>query len=78
MEYIEYLQNRLPYQAAGVPFLLERKHACLYYKPGKGKTYPCIEATRDIDKSMNGNARVLVMSTAQYETCGMLKLYHKR
>ena len=64
MEYIEYLQNRLPYQAAGVPFLLERKHACLYYKPGKGKTYPCIEATRDIDKSMNGNARVLVMSTA--------------
>lgn len=64
MEYVEYLQNRLPYQAAGVPFLLERKHACLYYKPGKGKTYPCIEATRDIDKSMNGNARVLVMSTA--------------
>ena len=37
MNYNEYLQNERPYQEYGCNFLLERKHACLFYKPGKGK-----------------------------------------
>ena len=64
MEYSEYLENRRDYQELGHLFLLERKHACLFYKPGKGKTYPCIDALRDVDASLNGNARVLILSTA--------------
>lgn len=46
MLYNEYLQNRKYYQLIGRDFLLEMKHACLFYKPGKGKTYPCVEAAR--------------------------------
>ena len=64
MLYSEYLQNRYAYQEAGYLFLLERKHACLYYKPGKGKTYPTIDALRDVDKSKGGKAKVLILSTA--------------
>lgn len=64
MLYSEYLQNRYAYQEAGYLFLLERKHACLYYKPGKGKTYPTIDALRDVDKSKGGKANVLILSTA--------------
>lgn len=64
MEYTEYLKNKKSYQEAGELFLLERKHACLYYKPGKGKTYPCIDAIRTIDQNLNGNAKVLILSTA--------------
>lgn len=64
MEYKEYLEKKRDYQYRGHEFLLEMKHACLFYKPGKGKTYPCIDAIRDIDKSLNGNAKVLILSTA--------------
>ena len=64
MLYVDYLNNRKSYQEAGVLLLLERKHACLFYKPGKGKTYPTVEAARAVDKAMNGNAKVLVLSTA--------------
>lgn len=64
MLYDEYLQKRKSYQEQGVLLLLERKHACLFYKPGKGKTYPTVEAAREVDKAMNGNAKVLVLSTA--------------
>lgn len=64
MLYDEYLTCKKPYQEDGYLFLLERKHACLFYKPGKGKTFPCIDAIRDIDKSKNGNARILILSTA--------------
>ena len=64
MTYREYLNCKKPYQEYGSLFLLERKHACLYYKPGKGKTFPCIDAVREIDKSKNGKANVLVLSTA--------------
>lgn len=64
MQYTEYLNNKMSYQEAGSLFLLERKHACLFYKPGKGKTYPCIDAIRDIDLQKNGKAKVLVLSTA--------------
>lgn len=64
MLYSEYLESRRDYQEFGHLFLLERKHACLYYKPGKGKTYPCIDAMRDVDKMKNGKAKVLILSTA--------------
>ena len=64
MLYSEYQTCKKPYQEYGALFLLERKHACLFYKPGKGKTFPCIDAIRDIDKSKKGNARVLILSTA--------------
>ena len=64
MLYNDYLIHRKPYQESGVLLLLERKHACLFYKPGKGKTYPTVEAAREVDKAMNGNAKVLVLSTA--------------
>lgn len=62
MLYNEYLKKRKTYQAFGAEFLLEKKHACLFYKPGLGKTYPAIEATREIVKS--GKNKVLVLSTA--------------
>lgn len=64
MLYSEYLNCRKKYQEDGHLFLLERKRACLYYKPGKGKTYPCIDALRDVDKAMDGKAKVLILSTA--------------
>lgn len=64
MEYSEYLLNKRDYQEEGHLLLLERKHACLFYKPGKGKTYPCIDAIRDIDASKPNGAKVLILSTA--------------
>lgn len=64
MDYITYTICRKPYQEAGSLLLLEKKHACLFYKAGKGKTYPCVDAARDIDKKLGGNANVLVLSTA--------------
>ena len=64
MTYKEYLENRRAYQEDGYLFLLESKHACLYYKPGLGKTFPCIDAIRDVDASKNGKANVLILSTA--------------
>ena len=64
MLYNDYLNNKRPYQEAGMLLLLERKHACLFYKPGKGKTYPTVDAAREVDKYMNGKAKVLVLSTA--------------
>lgn len=64
MLYTEYLQNRRDYQELGYLFLLEKKHCCLYYKPGKGKTYPCVDAIREVDKMKKGNAKVLILSTA--------------
>ena len=67
MLYNEYLKNKYDYQEQGRLLLLERKHAFLYYKPGKGKTYPCIDAIRDIvadRKNKNLSTSVLVLSTA--------------
>lgn len=64
MLYDEYLIKRKDYQEVGHIFLLEMKHCCLYYKPGKGKTYPAVDALRDIDKSKHNNAAVLILSTA--------------
>ena len=64
MDYKEYLENKRDYQEQGAIFLLEKKHCCLFYKPGKGKTYPCIDAIREVDKMKNGKAKVLILSTA--------------
>lgn len=64
MLYSEYLKEKRPYQEFGHLFLLEQKHACLFYKPGKGKTYPAIDAIRDVDENRNGKAKVLILSTA--------------
>ena len=64
MLYSEYLKNKYAYQEMGHLFLLERKHCCLYYKPGKGKTYPTIDALRDVDAMKNYKANVLILSTA--------------
>lgn len=63
MLYSDYLNNKRDYQEAGHLFLLERKHACLFYKPGKGKTYPCIDALRDVAASKD-TCKVLILSTA--------------
>ena len=35
----------------------------VHYKPGKGKTYPCIDALRDVDAELNHKAKVLILST---------------
>lgn len=64
MLYNEYLTEKKDYQEVGHLLLLEKKHACLFYKPGKGKTYPTIDAMRDVDEQFSGSARVLVLSTA--------------
>lgn len=68
MEYTEYLTKKRPYQEEGTRLLLERKHACLFYKPGKGKTYPTIDALRDVTKYIkdteNRDAIILILSTA--------------
>lgn len=64
MTYKEYLKNKRPYQKCGHLLLLNQKHACLFFRPGKGKSFPCIDAIRDVDKMKNYNAKVLIMSTA--------------
>jgi len=60
MTYEEYLLNKRSYQEDGEILLMTEKHACLFYKPGKGKTYPAITAMRNV--AMNG--KVLILSTA--------------
>ena len=64
MDYHEYIENRRGYQEDGYRLLLERKHACLFYEPGKGKTYPCIDAMLDVNSCKNDNAKILILSTA--------------
>lgn len=46
MLYKDYINNRFQYQEMGRDLLLEKKHACLFYSPGKGKTYPVIDALK--------------------------------
>ena len=57
----DYKRNKFQYQEDGEILLLKQKHACLYYEPGKGKTYPAIAALLQVatDKS-----NVLILSTA--------------
>ena len=61
MLYSEYLTKRKQYQEEGRDLLLSKKHACLFFSPGKGKTFPVIEALQQIDKEKNG-ASVLIIS----------------
>lgn len=67
MLYKDYLTNKRPYQEYGHMFLLEQKHCCLYYKPGKGKTYPCIDALLDVYNTNIKSGKkinILILSTA--------------
>lgn len=63
MEYCEYLKNKYVYQEQGTQLLLEKKHACLFYKPGKGKTYPVIDALQELQQIKGKDIRVLILST---------------
>lgn len=64
MLYKEYITCRKQYQELGRDLLLEKKHACLFFEPGKGKTYPTIDALQEIDKQKGGKAQVLIISSA--------------
>jgi len=64
MTYEQYLNNRHQYQEIGRDLFLEKKHACLFYEPGKGKTYPAIEAMLEVNKQKAGKAKVLIISSA--------------
>ena len=57
-------QYRLPEQFDMENLLLKRKHFALACEPGKSKTYPVIYATRMVDKMLNGEAKVLILSDA--------------
>lgn len=56
----DYKKNKFQYQEDGENLLLEKKHACLFYEPGKGKTYPAIAALLQVAP----RGKVLIMSTA--------------
>lgn len=64
MLYREYVKNRKQYQELGTSLLLDKKHACLFFSPGKGKTYPVIDAMLEVDKMKNYSAEILIISTA--------------
>lgn len=64
MQYVDYVNHRRQYQELGRDLLLTKKHACLFFEPGKGKTYPCIDAMREIDNMKGGKANVLIISSA--------------
>lgn len=63
MLYSEYIHNRKQYQEVGRDLLLSKKHACLFFEPGKGKTYPVIDALYEIDKDKGGKTNVLIISS---------------
>lgn len=64
MLYTEYKTKRKQYQEAGKNLLLDKRHSCLFFSPGKGKTYPVIDALIEVDKQKNGKAKVLILSSA--------------
>lgn len=63
MLYKEYLTKKKQYQEVGRDLLLTKKHACLFFSPGKGKTFPVIEALIEVDKEKNNEANVLIISS---------------
>lgn len=63
MLYSEYVDCRRQYQEMGRDLLLQKKHACLFFSPGKGKTYPVIDALREIDQQKGGKTKVLIISS---------------
>lgn len=65
MLYSEYQQGyRRQYQELACTNLLAKKHYCLFFSPGKGKTYPVIDALQEVDKLKGGKANVLIISSA--------------
>ena len=64
LTYAEYTTKRRQYQEMGRDMLLQKKHACLFFEPGKGKTYPVIDAVREVDRMKGGKANVLIISSA--------------
>lgn len=63
LTYKEYCGKRKHYQEIGRDLLLEKKHACLFYSPGKGKTYPTIDALLEVDRMKGGNINTLIISS---------------
>ena len=63
MEYKEYCTKRRQYQELGASLLLDKKHACLFFSPGKGKTYPVIDALTEVNNKRHGKANVLIISS---------------
>ena len=64
MLYTEYVNHRKQYQEIGTQLLLEKKHACLFMEPGKGKTYSAIDALLEVNKQKKFEANVLIISSA--------------
>lgn len=63
--YKEYNEKyRLPEQARDERLLLSKKHYCLCYEPGKGKSMPVIHCMQVVNKQMKGKANVLILSDA--------------
>ena len=63
MLYSEYVDKRRQYQEMGRDLLLQKKHACLFFSPGKGKTYPVIDALQELDRRNGGTTKVLIISS---------------
>lgn len=63
MLYKDYVHQRRQYQEMGRDLLLTKKHACLFFSPGKGKTYPVIDALQELDKRNGGTTKVLIISS---------------
>ena len=63
MLYSEYVTKRRQYQEMGRDLLLTKKHACLFFSPGKGKTFPVIDALQELDKRNGGTTKVLIISS---------------
>lgn len=62
MLYKEYVNCRRQYQEMGKNLLLSKKHACLFFSPGKGKTYPVIDALKELEEK-KPNLNVLIISS---------------
>lgn len=60
--YKDYVNCRRQYQELGKNLLLSKKHACLFFSPGKGKTYPVIDALKELEEK-KPNLNVLIIST---------------
>lgn len=63
MLYSEYVTKRRQYQEMGRDLLLNKKHACLFFSPGKGKTFPVIDALQELDRRNGGTTKVLIISS---------------
>jgi hypothetical protein len=58
------LELRTPEQELAEQLLLKHKHFILGFEPGKGKSYPVIHATLEVQRIKNRPINVLVMSDA--------------